>query len=200
MGRCKQLLAGCSDVALVPGTHVRMAEQSRTRAKCPLRFPVIVKDPAQGSSKGVWQCKTEEQYAEAIVQVTAAEALVEEFVYGDDIVVCLLQTEDGVRAWPVMEFETELEWQDNASKNALWGWEGGGGKPLVQKHCPPKHLAPELATRAVAMAKAVYQHLRAKTALNVEFRVRDKEIYFIECSVIPALTSTSVHAACAQAA
>merc|ERR1712190_211671 len=94
----------------------------------------------------------------------------------------------------------DLEWQDNASKNALWGWEGGGGKPLIVKNCPPKSLDKDVEARAIEMAKAVYRHFRARTALNVEFRVSGKDIYFIEASVIPALTPTSVHAACAKAA
>jgi len=197
-GKSKELLAGKFDVQLVPGFAVRMDEHDVI--ELPRELPVMVKDPFQGSSKGVWLCKTQEEYLKAIKQVTAPEALVEKFVVGVDIVVCLLQTDDELTVWPVMEFETELEWQDNASKNALWGWEGGGGKPLVVKNCPPKHLNKDVEARAIKMAKAVYRHFRARTVLNVEFRVSGTDIYFIEASVIPALTPTSVHATCASAA
>lgn len=197
--KSKELLQHKGDVAVVPGCSLRVAEID-PQAGCPITLPVMVKDPAQGSSKGVWLCKTDEEYATAIPQVTAPEALVEKFVPGVDIVVCMLQEADGLTVWPVMEFETELEWQDNASKNALWGWEGGGGKPLVVKNCPTKRLDKAVEAKAVAMAKAVYRHFRARSALNVEFRVSGTEIYFIEASVIPALTSTSVHATCAKAA
>lgn len=198
--KSKDLLCNKDDVVLVPGCAVRLAELEDTQAACPINLPVMVKDPSQGSSKGVWLCKTHNEYVGAMAQVTAPEALIERFIAGVDIVVCLLQGSDGLTVWPVMEFETELEWQDNASKNALWGWEGGGGKPLVLKNCPPKHLDREIEAKAVEMAKAVYRHFRARGALNVEFRVSGKDIYFIEASVIPALTSMSVHASCAKAA
>jgi D-alanine-D-alanine ligase len=222
--RSKELLVGKPDVSLVPGVQRRTAEllaEFRERGECPVQLPVMVKDPLQGSSKGVWLCKTEPEYEAALLQVTGPEVVVERFVTGVDVVVCLL--EDGgsgeVCAWPVMEFETDLEWQDNASKNALWGWkdddvgDGKGGaeeaaggnqsdpKPLVVKNCPPKHLAKDVEVRCVDMAKAVFRHLRAKTALNVEFRVTSTgEVFFIEVSVVPGITSASVHAVCAHAA
>lgn len=210
--RSKDLLAGKTDVALVPGvqapTHeLRQAIAEKGSKACPVTLPVMVKDPLQGSSKGVWLCKSHDEYAAAVFQVTGKEAVVEKFVKGIDIVVCMLESETaagGVEAWPVMEFETELEWQDNASKNALWGWEPTGSspkQPVVLKNCPPKHLAPEIERKAVEMAKAIYRHLRAKTALNAEFRVSEEgDIFFIEVSVVPGLTSTSVHATCAAAA
>eukprot|EP00746_Dinoflagellata_sp_MGD_P141240 gnl/MRDRNA2_/MRDRNA2_74382_c0_seq1.p1 gnl/MRDRNA2_/MRDRNA2_74382_c0~~gnl/MRDRNA2_/MRDRNA2_74382_c0_seq1.p1 ORF type:complete len:344 (-),score=85.11 gnl/MRDRNA2_/MRDRNA2_74382_c0_seq1:408-1439(-) len=210
--RSKDLLTGKKDVKLVPGVQaptweLREAIKQKGSKACPVTFPVMVKDPLQGSSKGVWLCKNVDEYAHAILQVTGAETVVEKFVKGVDVVVCMLEgksAEEGVEAWPVMEFETELEWQDNASKNALWGWEGGAAdtkKPVVLKNCPPKHLAPEIERKTVEMAKAIYRHLRAKTALNAEFRISEEgEIYFIEVSVVPGLTSTSVHATCAAAA
>jgi len=198
-GKTKELLRGKPDVMIVPGQPIRMSEFN-PNDPCPVQLPVMVKDPATGSSKGVWLCNTQEEYTAAVAQIKAPEGMVERFIPGDDIVVTMLQDGTGIRTWPVMEFETDLLWQDNASKNQLWGWEGGGGKPVVVKQCPPKKLSPQLQAKAVTMANAIYNYLRARTALNVEFRVCGEEIYFIECSVIPALTSTSVHAACAQAA
>lgn len=208
--RAKELLAAKPDVTLVPGVQSRTDELRaalRRGEACPVELPVMVKDPLQGSSKGVWLCKCLEEYSAAVGQVSGTETVVEKFIPGVDIVVCMIEDGlGGVHAWPVMEFETELEWQDNASKNALWGWEGGGSdeqerRPAVLKHCPPKHLDPAIRDKAIAMARAVFRHLRAKTALNVEFRVcRDTgNIHFIEVSVVPGLTATSVHAACAQA-
>jgi len=198
-GKTKELLRGKPDVMIVPGQPIRMSEFN-PKEKCPVQLPVMVKDPATGSSKGVWLCKTQEEYVAAVAKISAPEGMVERFIPGDDIVVTMLQDGSGVHVWPVMEFETDLEWQDNASKNTLWGWDGGGGKPVVVKRCPPKKLSPKMQAKAVTMAKAIYHYLRARTALNVEFRVTGEDIYFIECSVIPAMTSTSVHAACAQAA
>lgn len=199
-GKSKDLLSAKSHVVVAPGAHILTSEYNSS-VDCPIPLPVMVKDPTQGSSKGVWLCKTKHDVDVAMAQVTGPEALVEKFIPGVDIVVCLLQTDAEVIAWPVMEFETELEWQDNASKNSLWGWEGGSeGKPKVLKHCPPKNLSKAMETKAIAMAKAIFGHLRAKTALNVEFRVSGEDIYFIEVSVVPALTKTSVHATCAKAA
>jgi len=198
-GKTKELLRGKPDVMVVPGQPIYKSAFD-PKEKCPVELPVMVKDPATGSSKGVWLCKTQEEYIAAVAQITAPEGMVERFIPGDDVVVTMIQDDAGVRVWPVMEFETDLEWQDNASKNSLWGWEGGGGKPLVTKRCPPVKLSPEMQEKCTKMAKAIYTYLRARTALNVEFRVAGDDIYFIECSVIPAMTSTSVHAACAQAA
>eukprot|EP00931_Biecheleriopsis_adriatica_P049014 TRINITY_DN28344_c0_g1_i1.p1 TRINITY_DN28344_c0_g1~~TRINITY_DN28344_c0_g1_i1.p1 ORF type:complete len:217 (+),score=42.88 TRINITY_DN28344_c0_g1_i1:125-775(+) len=114
--KSKELLSGKPDVSIVPGRAIRMAELD-LEAASPMELPVMVKDPSQGSSKGVWLCKTQQEYMDSIQKVTAPEAVVEKFVTGVDIVVCLLQGVDDVISWPVMEFETDLEWQDNASKN-----------------------------------------------------------------------------------
>merc|ERR1719491_335158 len=64
--KSKALLANKADVSIVPGCTVRTAELE-PQAGCPIDLPVMVKDPSQGSSKGVWLCKTPEEYQSAIV-------------------------------------------------------------------------------------------------------------------------------------
>ena len=51
-GKIKEFLMGSKDVTPVPGQQIRMSDLDPT-LPCPVELPVMVKDPNEGSSKGV---------------------------------------------------------------------------------------------------------------------------------------------------
>ena len=148
------------------------------------------------------------------------EVLVEKFVVGTDIVCCCIEGLDGeLTVWPVVEFDMDINsYQDLASKNNLWSWpdenDGSAASPAqplllspIIKRCPATKIPQSICGRAQEQARRIFKEMRASGALNVEFRVDfsdsgnedDAHLYFIEMSVVPALTDTSVHACCARA-
>lgn len=205
----KRYLSGCGIIDPVPGgvihTHEPLPET------LPAAYPLMLKDPLLGSSKGVWRCDNKEELVRCLKLCKSPQVLVEQFIVGTDIVCCCLENVDGeVTIWPVMEFEMDTNrFQDLASKNTLWGWAGenevsGTPKPpplQVIKRCPATKVPSSICSKAQDQARAIFKEMRASGALNVEFRVNetDGKMYFIEMSVVPALTSLSVHACCAKA-
>ncbi|KAH8065890.1 D-ala D-ala ligase [Aureococcus anophagefferens] len=127
--------------------------------------------------------------------------LVEQFISGVDLVVCV---NDG-EALPAMEFKTDKDWQDLASKNDLWGWAGAdgsdGARAAIEKICPAT-LPAAVVDEARDTALAIYDFLEVEGAMNFEFRVTvdGAAVYFVEVSSVPAMTRASVHACCAEAA
>jgi D-alanine-D-alanine ligase-like ATP-grasp enzyme len=169
----------------------------------------MLKDPSLGCSKGVWRCNNKEELSRSMKLCKSEEVLIEQFIVGTDIVCCCLEGIDGdVTVWPVVEFDMDVNcYQDLTSKNALWGWPdesdcSAAPPPLpIIKRCPATKISQSICARAQEQARCIFKEMRASGALNVEFRVTEDNahIYFIEMSVIPALTNTSVHACCAQA-
>ena len=191
--RTKRYLASLRGVRLIPDDII-----SKGDVRTGVAFPVMVKDPQSGSSRGVWRCETDSELEAAVARCVSTEGiLVEQFITGVDVVCCVL---DG-KCLPVMEFKTDLEWQDLASKNALWDWDGKNApSKTIEKVCPAKALPEAVVADVQKTAKRVYDFLGCRGALNVEFRVAGADVYFVEVSSIPAMTDTSVHAECAKAA
>ena len=210
----KRYLSGCGAIEPVPGGTI-FSDQPLPDV-LPAAFPMMLKDPTLGCSKGVWRCNSMEELARCLKLCKSREVLVEQFVVGTDIVCCCVEIDGELTVWPVVEFDMDpCSFQDLASKNALWGWadDGDGSEssapppPPVIKRCPATRVPPSICIRAQQHARRIFTDMRASGALNVEFRValsdsgseENAHMYFIEMSVVPALTDMSVHACCARA-
>lgn len=225
----KRYLAGCGIIQPVPG-GVLYTNQPLPET-LPASFPLMLKDPLMGCSKGVWKCEDREDLSRKLKLCKSPQVLIEQFIIGTDIVCACIEDANGeVTVWPVVEFDMDpTRFQDLASKNVLWGWAGGDDDgsgippppPLeIIKRCPPTKVPPSICERAQFQARSIFKDMRASGALNVEFRtgpparVGDEGVgvgvegeaeaeaeiplYFIEMSVVPALTDKSVHACCAK--
>jgi len=210
----KRYLAGCGIITPVPGGVISTNDPLPSDESLPVKYPLMLKDPTLGCSKGVWKCDKREDLVRSLKMCKSPQVLLEKFVIGTDIVCCCLERADGsVTVWPVIEFDMDpARFQDLASKNTLWGWAGGNGEdnapPLqVTKRCPATKISQSICEKAQKQARDIFKEMNASGALNVEFRVElsesgreeDASMYFIEMSVVPALTNLSVHAVCAKA-
>ncbi|KAH8087769.1 D-alanine--D-alanine ligase-like protein [Aureococcus anophagefferens] len=193
--RTQRYLRGCEPVRLIPDQLLADGAPLRVPPPC------MVKDPQSGSSRGVWKCDTADEVRAAAAQCAGPRCLVEQFISGVDLVVCV---NDG-EALPAMEFKTDKDWQDLASKNDLWGWAGAdgsdGARAAIEKICPAT-LPAAVVDEARDTALAIYDFLEVEGAMNFEFRVTvdGAAVYFVEVSSVPAMTRASVHACCAEAA
>ncbi|KAJ1458693.1 hypothetical protein M885DRAFT_561399 [Pelagophyceae sp. CCMP2097] len=158
---------------------------SKGATETSLELAVMVKDPQKpqsASSRGVWRCEAQADVPAAGRTWSSASS-------------------KGL-VLPIMEFKTDLLWQNLASKNALWDWDGlAANSKTIEKVCPATSLHSSALEMVRSSTLAIYEWLGCRGALNVEFRVDAQgTAFFVGVSSIPAMTPTSVHAACAAAA
>jgi D-alanine-D-alanine ligase len=155
-----------------------------------MRFPVIVKPVAEGSSKGVMPksvVSNEKDLREAAREMASKyrqPALCEEYVLGREFTVGLLGERrprvlppmeivftDKSDPLPVYSFEHKLDWNE-----------------LIRYEAPAK-IEPLLARKMQDAARDVFQCLGCRDVARIDFRLDAMgKIYFLECNPLPGLT------------
>jgi D-alanine-D-alanine ligase len=155
-----------------------------------MRYPVIVKPVAEGSSKGVMPksvVNNEKDLREAAREMASKyrqPALCEEYVLGREFTVGLLGERrprvlppmeivftDKNDPLPVYSFEHKLDWNH-----------------LVRYEAPAK-LEPSLTRKMQDAARDVFQCLGCRDVARIDFRLDAQgKIYFLECNPLPGLT------------
>ncbi|MBI5545626.1 MAG: ATP-grasp domain-containing protein [Deltaproteobacteria bacterium] len=184
-GLAKRMLR--QEGVLTPGFMLMTTGKERLKD---LKFPMIVKPVAEGSSKGV-QPKSVVQSEQELREVAremagkySQPALVEEYITGREFTVGLLG-ERRPKVLPPMEicftekngplpvysFEHKLDWNE-----------------LVRYEAPAK-LDPPVSRRMMDIARDIFQSLGCRDVARIDFRMDAAgKIYFIECNPLPGLT------------
>ncbi|MHB1843936.1 MAG: D-alanine--D-alanine ligase family protein [Deltaproteobacteria bacterium] len=164
-------------------------QSGKERLPKELRFPVIVKPVAEGSSKGVFGksvVQTEPELRELARELAARyrqPALVESYIGGREFTVGLLG-ERRPKVLPVMEvvflgddptpvydFGTKLDWSRRVRYDA------------------PAKLEPAQQREIERAARAVFMALGCRDVSRVDFRMDlQGKLYFLECNPLPGLT------------
>jgi D-alanine-D-alanine ligase len=167
----------------------QLMDSPRERINPDMKFPLIVKPNAEGSSKGIGStsvCDTEDELRAAvktIVERYRQPALVEEYIAGREFTVGLLG-DKRPRVLPPMEIkfkkDTARPVYDYAVKQE---WE-----EHVYYECPPKLTEAE--QRAIEkIARATFDALDCRDVARVDMRMRaDGRIYVLEVNPLPGLT------------
>ncbi len=157
-----------------------------------LRFPVIAKPNAEGSSKGIHAKSVVED--EPALRVLLAEmapkfregVLVEGYVTGREFTVGLLGDPHAPRVLPVME----VVFAPSAGPRPVYSF----AHKLdycdeVRYDCPPRDLAPEHLARLEKAARDAYRALRCRDVARIDFRMdAEGTPWFIEANPLPGLT------------
>lgn len=165
-------------------------ETGKERINKALRFPLIVKPIAEGTSKGIGDksvVETEDALREVIVQSIeryAQPALVEEYITGREFTVGLLG-EKRPRVLPPME----IVFTDNSQKHPVYSF---AIKQDWDKHvayeCPAK-LTPAELKNVERAARDTFEALDCRDVARVDLRMaKDGTIYVIEVNPLPGLT------------
>jgi D-alanine--D-alanine ligase len=165
-------------------------ETGRERINKALRFPLIVKPVAEGTSKGIGDksvVETEEALREVVLQSIeryAQPALVEEYITGREFTVGLLG-ENRPRVLPPME----IVFTDASMKHPVYSF---AIKQDWDKHvayeCPAKLTPVELRNLERA-AKETFEALDCRDVARVDLRMaKDGTVYVIEVNPLPGLT------------
>ncbi|MEI6144765.1 MAG: D-alanine--D-alanine ligase, partial [Candidatus Berkelbacteria bacterium] len=155
-------------------------------AKTKIKFPVIVKPNAEGSSVGVSICENE---ADFVVGLKLAlkkcdKVMVEPFIKGTEITVPVIERENGdARALPVIEI---------VPKHRFFDFEGkydGSTTEIV-----PAKISPELTKKAQDLAVKSHLALGCRHFSRVDMIVDEKgNIFVLELNTIPGMTSESLY-------
>jgi D-alanine-D-alanine ligase len=156
-------------------------------------LPYVVKSPCQGSSVGVYICKTSDEAAAALKNVRqyGDTALIEQYIKGRELTVAVI----GYRAYPIVEIVAPGGVYDMASK---YPWLSGAQGS--QYFCPAA-LDDETTRRVQEAGLAGHRALGAEIYSRVDVLLdADDNPYVIEANTIPGMTETSLLPKAAAAA
>lgn len=155
-----------------------------------VKFPVIVKPNAEGSSKGISDGAVVSNQEElnnlikANMNLYKEDMLVEEYIEGREFTVGILGNGDELKVFPPMEivFHNRKSTLNIYSYNVKKNY-----KEYVSYECPAK-LDKETEAKMMRTARKVYEALNCVDFARVDFRMsEDGQIYFIEINPLPGL-------------
>ena len=184
---CKKVLS--QHGILTPKFQVM--ETGRERLDQDLKFPLIVKPNAEGSSKGIGTASVVDGEEELRSKVTAIidryrqPALVEEYITGREFTVGLLGSKRRLRVLPPME----IRFKDESNERPVYDYVV---KQEWEKHvayeCPARLTESE--NRAIEkVARATFAALECRDFARVDLRMAaDGKIYVFEVNPLPGMT------------
>ncbi|HBE12613.1 MAG TPA: D-alanine--D-alanine ligase [Clostridiales bacterium] len=175
----------------VPTPRFAILTPDNYRQKTDLRFPVILKPVAEGSSKGISDISIVEnelqlqQLARKNLDLYGQNMLAEEYIEGREFTVGLYGNGEDVTIFPPMEIQFCKETQAGYhvySYNVKQNYQ-----EYISYACPA-NLTPTQSEEMMEIAKKVFQALGCHDCSRVDFRMSpDGQIYFIEINPLPGL-------------
>lgn len=173
----------------IPTPNWFVMRTSRDEIPSNLRYPVVVKPIAEGSSKGVLAksvAENEHDLREATSAIVARYpdgVIVEEFLPGREFTVGLLG-EDPVRILPPMEivFRADL-------RNPIYTFDYKLNFNDEVRYDAPAHVDAALLEQIEKVAKGAFHALGCRDVARIDLRMDAEGIVnFIECNPLPGLT------------
>ncbi|MDC2964004.1 D-alanine--D-alanine ligase [Gammaproteobacteria bacterium] len=147
---------------------------------------ICIKPPNQGSALGVTLISKEEDIELALNHAFkfGSKVLVEERVFGREITVGLLDTEEGVKAFPIIEVTTpEDTWYDYDHRYTAG----------LSKHIIPAKISSKLSVDIKNCAIEAHKALGCRDLSRADFILRGDEFFLLEINTLPGMTSTSLY-------
>jgi len=181
---------------LVSSCHIRTPKYALFNSENPyhpvsLKYPVILKPNAEGSSKGISDVSvvnTSRELRNLIkrnLYLYSGSMLAEEYIEGREFTVGLLGNGNEVRVFPPMEIIYKKGTQDKYhvySYNVKQNY-----KEYVSYECPAS-LTREKEAEMCNTAKKIFNILGCRDFSRIDFRMsEDGKIYFIEINPLPGL-------------
>lgn len=155
--------------------------------------PVVVKPAQGGSAQGVSIVDSIDELPRAMVNAYTYfdVALIEEKIVGTEIAVCIIDTGDGPVALPAIEIEPI---------SGVYSFEAHYTAGETRFYAPAR-IAPDVAARAGEVAIAAHRALGLSHISRVDLIVDGAGTpWFLEASVMPGLTETSLFPLALEAA
>jgi D-alanine-D-alanine ligase len=173
---------------LTPGYLVMQTGKEKVPKE--LRWPLLVKPVAEGSSKGVVSksvCVNEQELrdvAREMITKYRQPALVEEYISGREFTVGLLG-ERRPRVLPPME----IVFLDKSERLPIYSFEMKQDWDNRIRYDAPAHVDDRTRRKLEEAARGVFGALGCRDVARIDFRqAPDGKVYFIECNPLPGLT------------
>jgi len=157
------------------------------RVSARLGHYVVVKPSMQGSALGVTLVSNDNQLHEALDRAFALDdhVLVEERIDGREITVGVIDTDEGTKAFQVIEVKTpEGSWYDYEHRYTKG----------LSEHIMPADLSPAQTVRLQEIAVAAHAGLGCRDLSRADFVVPDAgREYLLEVNTLPGMTPTSLY-------
>ena len=155
-----------------------------------LKFPLIVKPNAEGSSKGIIDnsvATNQEELAslvERVISLYKQPALVEEYIEGREFTVGILGNGDSLEVLPIMEVHF-----DKSTSRGFYSYRVKKHSNDFVSYTCPASLTPGEEKSIKKLAVNVFKALQCNDVARIDLRVSaaDNKPYFIEINPLPGL-------------
>lgn len=141
-------------------------------------YPVVIKPVSEGSSVGLYICKSIEEVEKALDALVGKDPIIEEFVKGEELTVGVLEEE----ALGVLKIKPHDGTYDYESKYTA-------GKTDYEY---PAKITEEEYEVCMGYAKLIHKELNLKGGTRSDFILSDGKVYFLEVNTCPGMTQTSL--------
>lgn len=165
----------------------QVAGRNTRKIRRDLRFPLMVKPNAEGSSKGIKESSVVNTPEEALdllyelSQIYPGDFLIEEFIQGREVTVGLLGNGDSLEVLPVLE--TLFPHEGN-----FYSYHVKKNSDVFLQYACPAQLDSRTLQKIDKAARTVFTALRLRDVARMDFRISSDGIpYFLEVNPIPGL-------------
>ena len=147
-----------------------------------LIYPVIVKPNKGGSSIGIKIAKNIEEAFEAIkdIQKLDDDILIEKFIDGKEAICSVVQNKEGVYVLSMLDIDTDTD---------IFGYDEKYDKNTnIHFSRLPKFLQ----TMIKEISKKAFNLLKCEGYANIDFMIKDDDVYVLEVNTIPGFTEKSL--------
>jgi D-alanine-D-alanine ligase len=161
------------------------------KLKKTLKFPLIVKPNAEGSSKGISDtaiAENEKELKELIernIKNYNQSALVEEFIKGREFTIGLIGNRDSLEILPIME----IIFKNTPTKYNFYSYKVKKESSKFIKYVCPAKLLPQEERKIKRFGQRIFNALQCQDVARIDLRLseEDNEPYFLEINPLPGL-------------
>lgn len=159
---------------------------SRPDEKIRIKYPLVVKPVAQGSSLGVSICENEADYAVGIKNALDLdrEAIVEPYIEGREITVGVIENEKGAtETLPIIEIIPSTKFFDFNAKY----------DPKTREEVPAKNINPQMQKQIEDTAIKAHKALDCRHYSRVDMIIdKNNKLQVLEVNTLPGMTANSL--------
>ncbi|NOR75967.1 MAG: D-alanine--D-alanine ligase [Draconibacterium sp.] len=148
-----------------------------------LGLPMFIKPNAGGSSFGITKVKNVDEIEPAIKKALeeSNEALIEQFIDGEEFTCGLVKINNEKIVFPVTEIVTKNEFFDFEAKYI----------PGVAEEITPARITKSLTNKCQKISSEIYDFCECDGIIRVDYILKNDEFYFLEVNTTPGMTETS---------
>jgi len=146
-------------------------------------LPCFVKPNADGSSFGISKVNQFHELENAILKAfnEGNEVIIEEFIEGLEVTCGLVKTSKEEIVFPITEVVPKNEFFDFEAKY----------DPTMAEEITPARISAELTEKIQSLTSEIYDALKCKGIVRIDYIIKNDEIYMLEANTIPGMTANS---------